>query len=211
MYSEFNFKLFSMQPFEKIVLATNNQGKVSELRALLEPLGIEILSQSDFEIESIEETGRSFVENAILKARHVSDVTGLAALADDSGLCVDALQGAPGIHSARFAGVGATDSDNNQKLLMELKDVSDAQRGAHFRCVLALVKDANDPVPVICEGEWHGKILHQTQGNNGFGYDPLFFVTELQKVSAELSPAVKNQHSHRARALKDLLARINQV
>lgn len=190
-----------MQKLSKIVLASNNQGKVKELASMLEPLGIEILSQKDFKLASIEETGLSFVENAILKARYVAKQTGLPAIADDSGLCVDALNGAPGIYSARFAGEDATDDSNNQKLLEALTDIPEEQRGAHFRCALSLVRSAEDPIPIICEGIWRGRILSDARGDNGFGYDPLFYVEELQKASAELSPEIKNLHSHRAKAL----------
>ena len=191
--------------FKKIVLASNNDGKSKELQSMLAPLDVELLSQKDFDLPSIEETGLSFVENAILKARYVAKETGLPAIADDSGLCVDALGGAPGIYSARFAGVDATDDLNNQKLLKELADVVDSQRGAHFRCALALVRHANDPIPIICEGVWYGRILQTQSGANGFGYDPLFYVEELRKASAELSPEIKNQHSHRAKALALLI------
>jgi len=187
--------------FSKIVLASNNSGKLKELQSLLSPLGIELLSQKDFNLPSVDETGLSFIENAILKARYVAKETGLAAIADDSGLCVDALGGAPGIYSARYAGIDATDGSNNQKLLAELAGVDDAQRGAHFRCALALVRHAEDPVPLVCEGVWHGRILSELSGSNGFGYDPLFYVDELGKASAELSSEIKNQHSHRAKAL----------
>lgn len=200
-----------MQDLKKIVLATNNQGKVKELHAMLAPLGIEIMSQKDFELESIEETGLSFVENAIAKARYVAKATGLAAIADDSGLCVDALHGAPGIYSARFAGDDATDALNNAKLLDTLSDVPDKQRGAHFRCALALVRTAEDPIPVICEGVWRGRILREPQGTQGFGYDPFFYVDELSQASAELAPEIKNQHSHRAKALHCLLEKLNAI
>ena len=192
----------------KIVLASNNAGKLKELQSMLASLGLELLSQKDFSLPSIEETGLSFVENAILKARYVAKETGLPAIADDSGLCVDALGGAPGIYSARFAGVDTTDSLNNQKLLRELDGVEDSQRGAHFRCALALVRHAEDPVPIICEGVWHGRILHELSGVNGFGYDPLFYVEELGKASAELSSEIKNQHSHRAKALTLLVQQL---
>ena len=195
--------------FSKIVLASNNAGKLKELQSMLAPLGIGLLSQKDFSLPSIDETGLSFVENAILKARYVAKETGLPAIADDSGLCVDALDGAPGIYSARFSGVDATDELNNLKLLKELSNVQDQQRGAHFRCALALVRHAQDPIPVICEGVWHGRILNALCGANGFGYDPLFFVDELGKASAELSPEIKNMHSHRAKALASLIQQLS--
>lgn len=195
--------------FSKIVLASNNAGKVKELQSMLAPLGIELLSQKDFALASIEETGLSFVENAILKARYVAKETGLPAIADDSGLCVDALGGAPGIYSARFSGAKATDELNNQKLLSELIDVADSERSAHFRCALALVRNARDSIPIICEGVWHGRILHAITGSQGFGYDPLFYVDELGKASAELNSEIKNKHSHRAKALQLLIQQLS--
>lgn len=196
--------------FKKIILASNNTGKLKELQSLLAPLGLELLSQKDFSLPSIEETGLSFVENAILKARYVAKETGLPAIADDSGLCVDVLGGAPGIYSARFAGEDATDALNNQKLLKELTDVEDEKRGAHFRCALALVRHAEDPIPIICEGVWLGRILHEAVGDQGFGYDPLFFIPEKNCASAELDKENKNKLSHRGLAIKDLLKKIQE-
>jgi XTP/dITP diphosphohydrolase len=197
----------NIQPANNIVvLASGNRGKLQELNDLLGGLGIELRSQADYEVVDAEETGLSFIENAILKARNAARQTGCAALADDSGLCVDALGGAPGIYSARYAGSAAKDEANNAKLLKELN--GNPQRGAHFHCALAFVRHADDPAPIVCEGQWQGTILEQARGTNGFGYDPLFFISELDKSSAELNKAEKNQISHRALALKQLLPRL---
>ena len=190
-----------------VVLASGNRGKLQELNDLLGGLGIELHSQADYDVIEAEETGLSFIENAILKARNAARQSGYAALADDSGLCVDALGGAPGIYSARYAGTDANDTSNNAKLLSELKAYS--QRDAHFHCALAFVRHADDPAPIVCEGLWRGTILEQARGDNGFGYDPLFFVAALNKSSAELSKADKNQISHRALALQQLLPRLH--
>lgn len=189
-----------------VVLASGNRGKLQELNDLLGGLGIALRSQADYQVVEAEETGLSFIENAILKARNAARQSGCAALADDSGLCVDALGGAPGIYSARYAGASANDAANNAKLLTELNNKS--QRGAHFHCALAFVRHADDPAPIVCEGQWQGTILEQARGENGFGYDPLFYIAELEKSSAELSKAEKNQISHRALALKQLLPRL---
>lgn len=193
-------------PLNKLVLASNNPGKLKELQAMLGE-HIEVLPQNQFISEEAEETGLSFIENAILKARHAARASGLPALADDSGLAVDALGGAPGIYSARYAD-GKGDAANNAKLLEALRDVPDEQRTAQFICALALVQHADDPVPVICEGAWEGRILHAAQGEHGFGYDPLFLVPELDVSSAELPAEQKNQLSHRARAMTLLRARL---
>ena len=168
---------------------------------------IEVLPQREFTDQEADETGLSFVENAILKARHAARASGLPALADDSGLAVDALGGAPGIYSARYAD-GQGDAANNAKLLQALRDVPDAERGARFICALALVRHAEDPVPIICEGAWEGRILHAARGEHGFGYDPLFLIPELGLSSAELPAQQKNQLSHRARAMQQLRARL---
>ena len=190
-----------------VVLASGNRGKLQELNDLLSGLGIELRSQADYKVEEAEETGRSFIENAILKARNAARQSGCAALADDSGLCVDALDGAPGIYSARYAGTNADDASNNAKLLLAL--TGNTQRRAHFHCALAFVRHADDPAPIVCEGQWRGTILEQPRGDNGFGYDPLFFIAELAKSSAELNKAEKNQISHRALALQQLLPRLH--
>jgi XTP/dITP diphosphohydrolase len=194
-------------PFSELVLASNNKGKLAELQAMLGD-SITVRPQSDFTDIEAEETGLTFVENALIKARHAARISGLPALADDSGLAVDALGGAPGIYSARYAG-GGGDAANNAKLLEALKDVPDAERGAQFICALALLRHAEDPIPVICEGAWQGRILHAPSGEHGFGYDPLFWVPERDCSSAELSPQEKNQLSHRARAMALLKTRLS--
>ena len=188
----------------RVVLASSNQGKLREIQAVLAPFAMELLPQSDFAVTDAEETGLSFVENAIIKARHAATVTGLPALADDSGLAVDALDGRPGIYSARFAGPNATDLDNNFKLLASLANVPAEQRTAQFHCVLVYLRHAEDPVPLIAHGSWAGQILTQPRGDNGFGYDPLFYLPELDCASAELAPEQKNRVSHRALALQEM-------
>ncbi|MBS7664399.1 RdgB/HAM1 family non-canonical purine NTP pyrophosphatase [Pseudomonas lalucatii] len=195
-----------MMPFSELVLASHNAGKLKELQAMLGDV-VRVRSIGEFSSVEPEETGLSFVENAILKARHAARVSGLPALADDSGLAVDFLGGAPGIYSARYAD-GQGDAANNAKLLAALEEVPDAQRGARFVCALALLRHADDPLPILCEGLWHGRILHEARGDQGFGYDPLFWVEEQQCSSAELPPALKNQLSHRARAMALLKQRL---
>ncbi|HHH48770.1 MAG TPA: RdgB/HAM1 family non-canonical purine NTP pyrophosphatase [Gammaproteobacteria bacterium] len=190
---------------DKVVLASSNKGKLREINQILGNLGIEALPQSDFDVSDAEETGLTFVENAILKARHAARTTGLPAIADDSGLEVDALRGAPGIYSARFAGPGATDADNVQKLLEALKDVPETERTARFQCLMVFMNHAEDPTPLICQGTWEGRILRQPSGENGFGYDPVFFVPGENRAAAELPPEVKNRLSHRGQALARLL------
>lgn len=192
--------------FQQIVLASHNAGKLKELQAMLGGT-VQLRSIGEFSSVEPEETGLSFVENAILKARNAARISGMPALADDSGLAVDFLGGAPGIYSARYAD-GQGDAANNAKLLDVLKDVPEDQRGAQFVCVLALVRHADDPLPILCEGLWHGRILHQASGEHGFGYDPLFWVPERGCSSAELRPADKNQISHRARAMSLLRQRL---
>lgn len=193
---------------QKIVLASSNQGKLREIQQVLAHLDMQLLPQSEFNVSDANETGLSFVENAIIKARHAARISGLPALADDSGLEVDALQGRPGIYSARFAGDKATDGDNIQKLLSELEGVEPPQRSARFRCVLVYLRHADDPSPIIAEGSWEGFILDERRGQGGFGYDPVFYIPEHQRAAAELEPEVKNQHSHRARALTQLVERM---
>jgi XTP/dITP diphosphohydrolase len=185
----------------KIVLATGNKGKVKELSSMLSDLNIELLPQSEFHVTEVAETGSTFVENAIIKARHAARITGLPAIADDSGLAVNALGGAPGVYSARYAGEEANDQDNIQKLLQALNGVAPEQRQARFLCVLVYMAHADDPTPIICQGEWHGTITTQTMGDNGFGYDPVFWLAEQNCSSAQLTPAQKNQLSHRGKAL----------
>ena len=193
-------------PITELVLASHNAGKLKELQAML-GAHVRVRSVGEFSDVEPEETGLSFVENAILKARHAARVSGLPALADDSGLAVDALGGAPGIYSARYAG-GKDDAANNAKLLTALQEVPDAARGAQFVCALALVRHADDPLPILCEGLWRGRILHQARGEHGFGYDPLFWVPETGCSSAELPAEQKNRISHRARAMSLLKQRL---
>lgn len=189
----------------KILLATHNAGKVREFNAIFATRSLEIVSQAGYNIPAVEETGLSFVENAILKARNAARFSGLPALADDSGLEVDVLQGAPGVYSARYAGIHSSDEDNNSKLLTVLRGVAESSRTARFRCVLVLMRHAEDPSPLIAQGIWEGAILNELRGTHGFGYDPLFLVPELGCSAAELEPDVKNRLSHRAKALKVLL------
>jgi XTP/dITP diphosphohydrolase len=187
---------------QQIILASSNIGKIKEIQAILaEHL---IVPQSVFNVTDADETGSTFVENAIIKARHAAFQCKLPAIADDSGLVVDALSGAPGVISARYAGVGASDRDNVQKLLKELEDVPEERRSARFICVMVFLEHAEDPFPVIAQGVWEGQILYQPIGANGFGYDPVFWVPEQQCASAELSAAVKNSLSHRSKALRSL-------
>lgn len=187
---------------KQLVLATGNQGKVKELAAMLETLHIEVLPQSQFNVPEVAETGTTFVENAIIKARHAAKITGLPAVADDSGLEVDALNGAPGVYSARFAGSNASDNDNIQKLLADMDGKEN--RNARFWCVLVYMKHENDPTPIICQASWEGKITLKPAGNGGFGYDPVFFVPTLNCSAAALSKEEKNAISHRGQALKML-------
>jgi len=190
----------------KIVLATSNVGKVRELAAMLQGLDIEILPQSAFQVREAAETGLTFIENAILKARNAAEQTGLPAIADDSGLEVDALRGAPGIHSARYAGPQASDEANLEKLLKAMQDLPELARSARFRCVVVYMKHAADPAPLIAEGVWEGSILTAPRGSKGFGYDPVFLVPERGCSSAELPPEEKNRLSHRGKALAKLIA-----
>ena len=193
-------------PANRIVLATGNRGKLREMQQVLGPLGLDVVAQGDFQVPDADETGLSFVENAIIKARNAALHTGLPAIADDSGLEVDALDGAPGIHSARYAGPGATDADNNTKLLAELAARGIRDATARFQCVLVFMRHANDPVPLIARGSWEGRILASARGDGGFGYDPLFFVPEEGCTSAELGAERKNLLSHRGQALVKLAA-----
>lgn len=189
-----------------LVLASGNAGKLAEFHALLADFGFDVRPQSEFGVDDAEETGLTFIENAILKARHASRATGLPALADDSGLVVDALGGAPGLYSARYAGEHGNHAANIDKLLHELRDVPDERRSARFVCVLALLRHADDPQPLIAQGTWEGRILHARQGEGGFGYDPVFFSPTDQLSAAELPNEVKNQISHRGRAMAMLRA-----
>lgn len=195
---------------QKVVLASGNTGKLKEFQQLLYGCGFEIVPQSDFDVPDVEETGLSFVENAIIKARNASQHTGLPAIADDSGLEVDALNGQPGIYSARYSGPNATDETNNTKLLSQLVDIPKHQRSAHFQCLLVFIRHAIDPTPIICQGSWDGEILFEGRGAHGFGYDPLFWVPDYSCSSAELEPATKNKISHRGRAMTILLDQLKQ-
>ncbi|WP_415894410.1 RdgB/HAM1 family non-canonical purine NTP pyrophosphatase [Providencia huaxiensis] len=190
---------------QKVVLATGNPGKVNELADLLRDFGMDIVAQTSLGVESAEETGLTFIENAILKSRHAAAQTGLPAIADDSGISVDALGGAPGIYSARYAGADATDEQNLIKLLEAMKNVPDDQRQAQFNCVLVYLRHAEDPTPLVFHGRWHGVITHERKGQGGFGYDPIFYVPELGCTSAELTKAEKQAVSHRGRALTMML------
>jgi XTP/dITP diphosphohydrolase len=191
---------------QNIVLASGNLGKIKEIQALL--ADHPILAQSEFNVPEADETGLTFVENAIIKARNAAAHCNMPAIADDSGLVVDALLGAPGVISARYAGVGASDQDNLQKLLVEMTDIPDEQRSARFICVMVFLNHADDPTPIIAQGVWEGRILHAPVGENGFGYDPVFWVPEQQCASAQLPAEVKNALSHRGQALKKLIAQI---
>jgi XTP/dITP diphosphohydrolase len=191
-----------------IVLATGNKGKVSELNRLLEAHHINIVPQSDFNVPEVAETGTTFIENAIIKARHAASITGLAAIADDSGLEVDALDGAPGVYSARYAGENASDDDNTNKLLTALEKVAKNNRTARFHCVLVYMRHENDPTPIICHGVWEGCIAFDKKGDQGFGYDPVFWQDNLQMSSAQLPRDLKNKLSHRGKALTLLVEQL---
>lgn len=199
---------------QKIVLASNNKGKVREFGEMLSTINMEVIPQATFNIEDADETGLTFVENAIIKARHASAIAELPAIADDSGLEVDFLNGAPGIYSARYSdmenqGKDATDEKNLLKLLDALKDVPEEKRTARFQCVLVYMKHANDPTPIICQGAWEGIITTEKNGDNGFGYDPIFYVPEYNCTSAQLGSEQKNKLSHRGIALKSLLTKLS--
>lgn len=196
---------------KKIVLASGNAGKLREFQQLLSNCGFEVLPQSDFFSENVEETGLTFVENAIIKARYACTKTGLPAIADDSGIEVDALNGRPGIYSARYAGEGAKDADNNAKLLQELNGVPTEKRTARYHAVLAFMRHAEDPTPILCHGTWEGVMLVEPRGEGGFGYDPLFFVPTHNCASAELSKDEKNRISHRGKAMQELLQKLSAL
>lgn len=191
---------------QKIVLASGNKGKLKELREMLFSLGLDIYSQSDFGVNNAPEPYSTFLENALSKARHVSRETGLPALADDSGICVESLGGAPGVFSARYAGEHASDLQNNEKLVSDL--ASFQNKSANYYCVLVYVRHPDDPQPIIADGTWHGEIVSEPKGENGFGYDPHFWLPDLGKTAAELSPEEKNRISHRGKALRALLEKL---
>jgi XTP/dITP diphosphohydrolase len=195
----------------KIVIATENPGKMKEIQHFFAPFHIKLVAQSDFNTPTIAETGLSFVENAIIKARHASKYSDLPALADDSGLCVDALEGEPGIYSARYAGEQASAAQNNEKLLDRMQNYHGETRRAHFFCAIAFVRHAQDPVPIICQGIWDGIIMDKPQGDKGFGYDPIFFIPQLQCTAAQLDPLQKNSLSHRAKALQAFMQVFTQT
>jgi XTP/dITP diphosphohydrolase len=196
---------------QDIVLASSNPGKVREINQVLAGLNVIVRPQAEFNVIDAEETGLTFVENAILKARNAAQHTGLPAIADDSGLEVDALAGAPGIYSARYAGVGATDLENLEKLLDALADVPEENRSARFQCLMVYMRHADDPTPLICQGSWEGRILTAARGSNGFGYDPVFYVPTHNCASAELAADIKNSLSHRGQALRQLVAALGHT
>jgi XTP/dITP diphosphohydrolase len=193
---------------QRIVLASSNPGKLAEFNHLLADSGRSFVAQSAYDVEDVEETGLTFVENALLKARHAARISGLPALADDSGLCVDHLHGAPGLYSARYSGNHGDNAANNAKLLRELDGVPTEQRGAFFMCVLVLLQHADDPAPLIAEGRWYGRVLTEQRGTHGFGYDPLFLPDGETVSAAEMPPGLKNRISHRGRALAQLRHRL---
>jgi XTP/dITP diphosphohydrolase len=195
----------------RVVLASSNPGKVREFGQILAGLDMSVAPQSEFAVPDADETGLTFVENALLKARNAASHTGLAAIADDSGIEVDALNGAPGIYSARYAGPGASDADNLRKLLAALRDVPEAERGARFVCLIVYLRHAADPTPIIAQGVWEGRILREPRGGGGFGYDPVFWVPTHQCASAELPAEVKNSLSHRGQALRALVAALRSA
>lgn len=200
-----------MKPIKDLVLASGNAGKIIELQQMLGGLGINIIPQQQLDIEDVEETGLSFVENAILKARHASQQSGLPAIADDSGLEVDFLSGAPGIYSARFSGPQATDQSNVDMLLEKLRDVPGPERSARYQSVIVVMRHATDPTPIICHGSWEGQIAYEEKGSNGFGYDPIFLVNELGCHAAELDKTTKNRLSHRGKAIAELLQQLSEI
>lgn len=192
---------------KKLVIASNNPGKLREIDRILQPLGLEVLPQSAFNIPEADEPYCTFIENCLTKARHASELAGLPALADDSGICIDALNGAPGVYSARFAGEPKSDQRNNEKMIELLKH--ETNRKAHYYCVIVLVRHPHDPQPIIAEGSWHGEIIDTPRGEGGFGYDPYFLVPELGQTGAELPADVKNGMSHRGKALAELVTKLN--
>ena len=199
------------EKLHRFVLASSNQGKLREINQLLSGLHLEGVPQTEYNVPDVEETGLTFVENAIIKARNAAQHTGMPSLADDSGIEVDYLRGEPGIYSARYAGKGASDLDNLNKLLDALKGVPDEERTARFQCLMVFLRHEKDPTPIICQGTWEGKILFEPRGENGFGYDPVFYVPTHNCSSAELESTVKNQLSHRGQALQKLLSAMSHL
>jgi len=195
----------------RLVLASNNAGKLSEMRAVLAGLDLELVPQAQLGIADADETATTFIENALLKARHAARLSGQPSLGDDSGICVDALDGAPGLYSARYAGAHGDAAANNAKLLDTLREVPEAQRGAHFYCVIVLLRSADDPAPLIAQGRWNGRILETARGSGGFGYDPVFYDPVLEAGAAELDPAIKNRVSHRGQALARLREQLQRL
>ena len=193
---------------KKLVIASGNKGKLRELSALLEPLDFEVHTQAEFNVSEVAETGTTFVENAIIKARHAAECTGLPAVADDSGIEVDALDGAPGVYSARFSAPDATDEKNNALLVEKLRDVPEHLRSARYRAVIVYMRHAKDPSPIVCEGSWEGQIILEPRGSGGFGYDPYFYLADQSCTSAELSAENKNALSHRGQALTELVQKL---
>jgi XTP/dITP diphosphohydrolase len=195
----------------KIVLASSNQGKLREINEMLANSDIEVIPQSEFNIDDVEETGHSFIENALLKARHASSQAGLPAIADDSGIVIDSLQGKPGIYSARYAGEGASDEKNLWKLIKEIETLPEGDRAARFICLMVYLRHTDDPTPVIAQGEWQGIAITEPKGENGFGYDPMFYLPEYQCTSAELTSDTKNKLSHRGQALRKLIEKLKLI
>ena len=193
---------------KKMVLASSNQGKLVEIQELLAELPVTLVAQTDLGVSDADETGLSFIENALIKARHAAEVTGLPAIGDDSGLCVDALNGAPGLYSARFAGKNTPFSEKIQHLLKLMQQQDNPSRSAYFVCVMAFVRHTEDPMPIIAEGICHGEIMQQPSGVHGFGYDPIFYLPQYQKTAAEIDPALKNEIGHRGLAVKSLLSKL---
>ncbi|MFS1539726.1 MAG: RdgB/HAM1 family non-canonical purine NTP pyrophosphatase [Candidatus Phlomobacter fragariae] len=196
---------------QKVILATGNASKVSEFSELLKECNLNMITQTELAISAVEETGLTFIENSILKARHAAKISGLAAIADDSGISVNALKGEPGIYSTRFAGENASDEENLHKLLSVMKDIPDNQRQAQFNCVLVYLRHFTDPTPIICHGIWQGVLTHEPKGSNGFGYDPIFYDTKLKLTAAQLTKAQKNALSHRGQALRMLLGSLTNA
>ncbi len=195
----------------EIVLASSNPGKIREFEAIFANLAIKLIPQSDLNISDADETGTTFVENAIIKARHAAEISGLPAIADDSGLVIDALDGMPGVRSSRFAGPNGDDAARIKKVLDKLKNAKMSERDASFHCVTVLMEDALDPAPLICEGVWDGQIIYEPKGDKGFGYDPIFYVPTHKCSAAELDPAIKNRISHRGQALEQLAAALQEI